>query len=192
VTPDLQTVAVKTGSPGIGDELPMRTMACTKSSRSAISIGPVSAIARTVESELATVKLSDFLTVAQQLPPDEGEMKSNRFEVTFNVIKDESRMAETAWFSVSRTDVSLLLAELRDQPPEPFHSPLLEGLLPAAQTLEAYASSQGASPTTTPLGLPAEHAEPFKFWLFRAAVQASRAGDHPKAAALKRIRESMR
>jgi hypothetical protein len=101
-------------------------------------------------------------------------------------------VAQTAWFVVSRTDVTLLLAELRDQPPDAFHGPLLEGLLSAAQTLEAGAPSQGATLTTTRLGLPAEHADPFRIWLARATVRADRGGDKGKAVALKRIWESMR
>jgi hypothetical protein len=99
-------------------------------------------------------------------------------------------VAQTAWFVVSRTDVSLLLAELRDQPHEALYALLLEALLAAAQTLEASAPSQGASPTTTRLGLPAEHADPFRIWLARATLRASRSGDHGKAAAFKRIYES--
>ena len=100
-----------------------------------------------------------------------------------------SLVAQTG-FIVSRTDVGLLLAELREQAQGPFHVLLLKALVAAAQTLEASAPSQGATPTTTRLGLPAEHAEPFKLWLVRAAVRASRSGDPVKAAALKRIWES--
>ena len=100
-------------------------------------------------------------------------------------------MAPTAWFVVSRTDVSLLLAELRDQPHETLHGALLEALLAAAQTLEASAPSQGAFPTTTRLGLSAEHADPFRIWLARATLRASRSGDQGKAVAFKRIWESI-
>ena len=88
--------------------------------------------------------------------------------------------------------MSLLLAELRDQPSEPLYAPLLQALLAAAQTLEAGAPSQGASPTTTRLGLLTEHADAFRAWLLRAAVRANRAGEHPRAAAFERLWESMR
>ena len=96
-------------------------------------------------------------------------------------------MAQTASFIVSRTDVTQLLAELRDHPSDPLYAPLLEALLTAAQRLEAGAPSQGASETTTQLIIPAEHAEPFKAWLLRASVRASRAGEDEKVVALKRI-----
>jgi hypothetical protein len=99
-------------------------------------------------------------------------------------------MAETASFVVSRADVTLLLAELRDHPSDPVYAPLLEALLAAAQTLEAGAPSQGASDPTTRLGLPAEHVQPFRMWLARAALRASRVGQHGEAAAFKRVWES--
>jgi hypothetical protein len=101
-------------------------------------------------------------------------------------------MAETAQFVVSRMDLTLLLAELRDHPSDPLYSPLLEALLTAAQRLDAGAPSQGASETKIHLIIPAEHAEPFKFWLLRASVRASQASEDSKAVAFKRIRESMR
>jgi hypothetical protein len=96
-------------------------------------------------------------------------------------------MAQRTSSVVSRTDVSLLLAELREQPDDALYAPLLEALLVVARTLEARAPS-----TTTYLDLPGEHAEPFRAWLTQAALRASRSGDHAKAAAFKRIWASMK
>jgi hypothetical protein len=53
-------------------------------------------------------------------------MKSSPFEVTFYSLKDGPRMADTPSLVVTRADVSLLLAELRDQPSDPLYAPLLE------------------------------------------------------------------
>ena len=100
-------------------------------------------------------------------------------------------MPETAWLVVSRTDVNLLLAELRDNPQNPIYAPLLAALLAAAHTLDSTAPSQSASPTTTDLGIPAEYADQFRTWLAHRAVRASSTGDQGNAAALKRIWQSM-
>jgi hypothetical protein len=102
-------------------------------------------------------------------------------------------VAEIARFIVSRPDVSLLLAELRDHPQDPIYAPLLAALLTAAQTLDSTAPSQGVSATTTDLGIPAEYADQFRTWLAHRAVRASRmTGDQGKAAVFKRIWQSMR
>jgi hypothetical protein len=72
------------------------------------------------------------------------------------------------------------------------YAPLLEALLAAAQTLDAKAPSQGVSPTTTDLSLPAEHAESLRAWLEGAMLRASSGNDNARADALARIWASMR
>jgi hypothetical protein len=97
-------------------------------------------------------------------------------------------------FAVSRKDVDLVLAELRNQlPADALYGALMAAVLDAAVRLDTEASRLDTShEQTTELRLPEEHAQPFREWLQRAVVRWSAAGDHAKAQAFARVHGSER
>jgi hypothetical protein len=72
-------------------------------------------------------------------------------------------------FKVTWTDVNLILAELRDDPPDALNAPLLSALLAASTRLDLDAARLvgGRYEQTTDLRLPEKHAQPFREWLDR-------------------------
>jgi hypothetical protein len=98
-------------------------------------------------------------------------------------------------FVVSRSDVNLMLAELRDHHPEALSAlwtPLLEALVAASAALDTDASRLDTGHRqTTGLHVPAEHVELFQQWLEQSALRAVTT-DPAKAQAFVRIRDSSR
>jgi hypothetical protein len=92
-------------------------------------------------------------------------------------------MPNTVRFLVSRRDVYLLLAELRDHLPKPntLYAALLEQLLGAAAFLDT------GSADKTDLELPEKDAQAFREWLKRAEIREI-AGDPAKSNAFARLR----
>jgi len=103
-------------------------------------------------------------------------------------------VAETARFAVSRKDVSLLLAEIADQPRAVLYAPLVGALLAAAAALDTDAASRldTGHAQTTELPLAGEHAPRFRRWLQDAALRAHVAGLGETARTFARIRGSER
>jgi hypothetical protein len=99
-----------------------------------------------------------------------------------------------ARFAISRKDVELVLAELRNQlPADVLYAALMAAVLDAAARLDTEASRLDTShEQTTELRLPEEHAQPFREWLQRAVMRWSSVGDHAKAQALARLHGSER
>jgi hypothetical protein len=97
----------------------------------------------------------------------------------------EAVVAEIARFYVTRKDVDLVLAELRNQRPTDVHyAALLAALLDAAARLATDASRLDTGHeqmTDLPPPLPEEHAQPFREWLQCTVMRWSSAGDHVKA-----------
>jgi hypothetical protein len=97
-------------------------------------------------------------------------------------------------FKVTWADVNLILAELRDDPPDALNAPLLSALLAASTRLDLDAARLigGSYEQTTDLQLPEKHAQPFREWLDRATFRRSAVGDHGKSEAFVRLRGSER
>jgi hypothetical protein len=103
-------------------------------------------------------------------------------------------VADIARFAVSRKDVDLVLAELRNQrPTDVLHAALLAAMHDAAVRLDTDASRLNTGhEQMTDLLLPEEHAQPFREWLQRAVMRWSSADDHAKAQAFARLHGSER
>jgi hypothetical protein len=97
-------------------------------------------------------------------------------------------------FAVSRDDMDLVLAELRNQrPTDVLYAALLAALHDAAVRLDTDASRLDTGhEQMTELLLPGEHAQPFREWLQRTVMRWSSAGDHAKAQAFARVHGSER
>jgi hypothetical protein len=103
-------------------------------------------------------------------------------------------VAGIARFAVSRKDVDLVLAELRNQrPTDVQYAALLAALQDVAVRLDTDASRLDTGhEQMTDLLLPEEHAQPFREWLQRTVMRWSSAGDHAKAQAFARLHGSER
>jgi hypothetical protein len=104
----------------------------------------------------------------------------------------EAVVVEIARFYVTRKDVDLVLAGLRNQRPTDVHyAALLAALLDAAARLATDASRLDTGhEQMTDLLLPEEHAQPFREWLQCTVMRWSSAGDHVKAQAFARLHGS--
>lgn len=103
-------------------------------------------------------------------------------------------MFQAVSFKVTRTDVNLILAELRDDVPDALNAPLMSALLAASKRLDRDAAllADTRYEQTTDLWLPEKHAQPFREWLDRAALRRSAVGDHGTAQAFVHLRGSER
>jgi hypothetical protein len=100
---------------------------------------------------------------------------------------------KTVRFDITREDLNLLLAELRDYHGTAWFDALVNALLEAVAALDTHASRLDTShPQETELPLAEEHAPAFRQWLEDAATRAHGAGDHAKADAFARVRASER
>jgi hypothetical protein len=96
-------------------------------------------------------------------------------------------------FSVSRTDVHLLMTELRDHQPGLLAALLQQALQDAAARLDTDASRLDTGRVQLAvLQLPGEHVTPFRQWLEQVTLRESAAGDPAKAQAFARVRLSER